>query len=504
VPWQECCGPRERAALSRFGDRSGLAALQDAISTHLARSGYGPAVDDRVAESLSLIEDVDWDPAERAAFGDLMAEHALLTAGLSAPDGGEEDQEDEAENDTALAAFAADPSVPAELAARARAWRDHIHYGLWRIDQPRPAPGLWCTDINSGVMRYAEFPAAPTDGMPRWAVWLGGLVPVDGRWRCTGHGVLLSPAEADAAAELVQEATVTLVNDLAGTPKKRASRRAAEPMRIGRAEPHGVQVDLYDTELPYTVQLLSGVTGGLLGRIVTEVHRYRSGPPELRNSDGDVMCLVTAQIKVTDAGQAAGRLAARSDFDRDPDDPARITWFGKQIPDQQRAAMLANVQAQLREQGYQDTGLEDSPGAQRWVRGTLEVGDGRIVAEVNSRERLSRLVDVLARIGANPVVTDEKRVDPAQDLAWPAGPRAFPRGPAPAAEGSEKHWLDERVPALRGRTPRQAAQGRERPMLEALLRQWEYEADLLAVQGESGVDTGWLRHELGMGSDLDD
>jgi hypothetical protein len=34
---------------------------------------------------------------------------------------------------------------------------------------------------------------------------------------------------------------------------------------------------------------------------------------------------------------------------------------------------------------------------------------------------------------------------------------------------------------------------RERPYLEAMLRQFEYEADLLAVDGKTGVDTAWLR-----------
>jgi hypothetical protein len=31
-----------------------------------------------------------------------------------------------------------------------------------------------------------------------------------------------------------------------------------------------------------------------------------------------------------------------------------------------------------------------------------------------------------------------------------------------------------------------------------LLRQWEYEAALLAADGKHGIDTGWLRGELGM------
>ncbi len=79
--------------------------------------------------------------------------------------------------------------------------------------------------------------------------------------------------------------------------------------------------------------------------------------------------------------------------------------------------------------------------------------------------------------------------------------RAVPRR---QPKGWEKHWLDEQVAALRGRTPRQAARGKQRPLLEALLRQFEYEADLLAAEGKSGVDTGWLREELDMGHDRED
>ena len=62
----------------------------------------------------------------------------------------------------------------------------------------------------------------------------------------------------------------------------------------------------------------------------------------------------------------------------------------------------------------------------------------------------------------------------------------------------------KKVPALLGRTPRQAARGRERPYLEAMLRQFEHEADLIAADGKAGVDTAWLRQQLDMPSDLAD
>lgn len=212
------------------------------------------------------------------------------------------------------------------------------------------------------------------------------------------------------------------------------------------------------------------------------------------------MCLITATIAVAEG--TIGKLAARPDLDLDTDEPDRGTWWGALIPDGQREAMMAEAKAQLRAQGHKD--VEAPGGLRRWVRGVLRVRDRDITVEVNSVQRLTRLAGILRKVGAEPEVTSEKRIDPALDFAWSAGQRASQGGAADAAEGWEKFWLDEKVPALSGRTPRQAARSRERPYLEALLRQFEYEAGLLAADGKTGVDTAWLREQLDMPSNLAD
>lgn len=132
------------------------------------------------------------------------------------------------------------------------------------------------------------------------------------------------------------------------------------------------------------------------------------------------------------------------------------------------------------------------------MRGSLRFSPGQIVAEVNSDNRLARLLNVLSKLGAAPAVTDEKRIDPVQDFAWPGGEAARPGSVAPSGEGWEKYWVDEQLPALGGLTPREASEGKQIPQLEALLRQFEYEADLLAARGQRGIDTDWLREELNM------
>jgi hypothetical protein len=490
---------RERAAVRRFADRTDLIALKDAVSAFLDGTELGDAVRARVTEELSVTDDLDWSPEDRVAFGELAEELALLTVN---PGHDEEENQDDvegllAEDDAAgtpLRVFAADPSTPPVLAARALTWYEHIHYGLWRIGDPVPAPGLWCTDIVSGTERYVEFPAEATAGLPRWTVWLGGIVPVDGIWRSTGLGVRLSPAEGDAAAEFLNAAGLAMASALAGMPEAPPT-----PIPFGHAEPHGVYADDQEPVSAEATSLIGKVTGALSTRIAADVHRHRATPPTIANTDGDPMCLITATIAVEDG--VVDKLATRRDFERANDEPDRFTWWGALIPDSQREAMMAEAVAQLRAQGHD---VEAPEGPQRWVRGVLRVRGREITVEVNSVQRLTRLVDTLRKIGADPVITSEKRIDPAMDFAWVAGQRASQGGAAAAAEGWEKFWLDEKVPALFGRTPRQAARGRERPYLEALLRQFEYEADLLAADGKTGVDTAWLREQLDMPNDLAD
>ena len=299
---------RERAAVDRFTDRAGLVALKDAVSTFLDGTELGEAVRARVTEELSVTDDLDWSPEDRMAFGKLAEEIALLTVD---PGHGEGETPGDigdmlADDDPAgvpLRVFAADLSTPAALAAGALAWHEHIHYGLWRIDDRVPAPGLRCIDIVSGTERYVEFPTEATTGLPRWTVWLGGIVPVDGIWRSTGVGVRLSPTEADAAAESVDEAALAMLHALAGEPEVPPA-----PIPFGHAEPHGVYADDQEPVSAEMVSLMGKVAGAMITGIAADVHRYRATPPAIANTDGDPMCLISATIAVEEG--TSGKLAA--------------------------------------------------------------------------------------------------------------------------------------------------------------------------------------------------
>ena len=122
-----------------------------------------------------------------------------------------------------------------------------------------------------------------------------------------------------------------MLDALAGEPEVPPA-----PIPFGHAEPHGVYADDQEPVSAEMASLMGKVAGAMITRIVADVHRYRATPPAIANTDGDPMCLITATIAVEEG--TAGQLAARPDFDRDSDEPDRVTWWGALIPDGQ--AML--------------------------------------------------------------------------------------------------------------------------------------------------------------------
>jgi hypothetical protein len=70
------------------------------------------------------------------------------------------------------------------------------------------------------------------------------------------------------------------------------------------------------------------------------------------------------------------------------------------------------------------------------------------------------------------------------------------------AEFYEQHygkWLDEPLPALGGRTPRQAAASKSgRPKVVALLKHMENSTERQRREGLGGYDFSWMWEDLGL------
>lgn len=463
---QATCEPRVRAALTRFCDRSALVELREAVNAWVRGSAYQEIVRKRVASWLRLPSgEPGSDTAAMDLIADLAAEFGLLVGPDDAGPG---------IDDNALLAYAADRSVPAESAEKARAWRHRIRYGLWRIDDPQPSPGLWCTDILTGFTRYAEFPGPVQRQLVRRAVWYGGLVPIDGVWRSTGLGARLSPVEADAAADLIITGTAATVLADSGQPlAARASREFDEAMKFGEASPYCVSADYDEPLKEHSARSVSRMAGAAIPRVLGETFRYRAAYPAPLNSSDEPLCLITARLIASSPTRLRAALLARADFRPHPAIPALLGWVGP-APDG-----------------------ASRPGFSGIALGTLRFAHTgqTIVAEVNSAGRFARLRDLLTTLDDGLTIVQEKRIDPVLHTVWPEvmdTPRAV------SAEGWESYWIDQPLAALGDRTPRQAARTDDVLTLETMLRQFEYQAELLALDGRTGVDVKLLRRKLGL------
>jgi hypothetical protein len=487
--WADCCRRAEERALERFVDRDRLYGLRRAVLRFTATT---PRVADEIARHVAQwLEDAGADSHEEArdALIGMAAEHAWIV--------GDEDSDDNAhapfDLDSPLALFAADAATPASRAAMARRWLEHCEYGLWQVADPTPAPGIWLTEIVTGRRRYAAIPAEQLEQAARWTVLLGALVAIDGTWRTTSAVIPLRPSEGDELAGLAEEMMYAVVSAMSG--------RRIEPERRGKAAPgpHGVLVAQTEPAPPEVADLLGKVVGSGLPRLVSLRHEMRDAAPRLVNTDRDPLCLVKATVGVADPVGAAQRLADHPDVERDAD---ALVWWGRELDDMERETSLAELRAHLRAQG-EDVDVAEPHGPRRWLRGRVELADGGFDVDVNSKERFERFLDLLRELGEEPTVSDKLVIDPAQDLPQLRSGSMIPFAASEEANAAwVEHWPDQQLPALAGRTPRAAARRpADQPRLEALLRELQHDADLLANRGLPAPDVGRLRKELQMPAD---
>lgn len=485
-PWTECCWPAEEAALERFADRGPLRTLRSAIDRYVALGrDHRSAVDDDVQRWLEAAQVTEEQLADPGDLRRMAEEHAWLI--------GAEDRDPSPgqlfDPDSPLASFAADHSTPSPQAAAARRWIEHHSYGLWQVRDPVGEPGVWLTELVTGAKRYAAIPPELLESVGRWSVLLGGLVAVDGSWRPVTGLLPLRPREADEAVELVQELSYTVASSANG-------RKAPRRDRGGVGEPHGVLASFTEPSSPLVARFISMVIGSGMPQLLAFVAQLRDEQPKMVNTDKDPLCLIKATIAVTDTAEVVARLSEHPDF-RIED--GTITWWGRELDALERETSRAELRAMLKERGETaDLSEPDTP--RRWLRGSITLEADVLEVDVNSRERLERLMTVLNEIGTAPEVVKQLVIDPAQDMALPRiGSVIGPVTSEEAEEAWRRHWPDEQLPALGGMTPRRAARSEQRkPWLEGLLREMEHDADQLARRGRRAPDVDSLRAELGM------
>jgi hypothetical protein len=148
---------------------------------------------------------------------------------------------------------------------------------------------------------------------------------------------------------------------------------------------------------------------------------------------------------------------------------------------------------------------------EEWHRGSITLDGDTATIDTNSKQRADRLAQTLLRAapGARLIRREERGIEEAMaGFADEPPPESEPLDPAEHPELAaaldaftrrhEERWVEEKIPALGGLTPRQAlADPSARPRLEALLDDMEWQRRR-AGPGGASMDPDRVRGLLGL------
>jgi hypothetical protein len=205
----------------------------------------------------------------------------------------------------------------------------------------------------------------------------------------------------------------------------------------GRPVPVGDTHRSFSGFFPVAPQVVNPLVDAIARNDVDEMMTLLAAtfrPPTLRNTSGEDLAFHTIRWHVDDPGALREALASAG-FTRDDEDHDRWTL------------------------------VEDTPGMRRAIIATLRLDGTTLVSETNSDERAAAVKDLVAdHVSSVHLLDDSRREFDELDLTdADHEPGAFdPNAPEIRAfldemiQGKEIEWLDEQIPALSGRTPREA------------------------------------------------
>ena len=203
--------------------------------------------------------------------------------------------------------------------------------------------------------------------------------------------------------------------------------------------------------------------------------------PKLVNNDGHPLIISKARFEI-DGGEAAVEKLRRSKVLEEEEDGAGAFYW-------------------LRKDTGSDSGLH---------LGTIKIRKGSLSLECNSRERLEAGKILLGELlGTSLRHKADTFQDPYQAMKERPPVRHEPKRPLPRDVEQELYnkfmrehyekWIDEKIPALGGKTPREAAKKpSSREKLVDLLKEIENAEEHRQQNGEVSSDIGWLWERLGI------
>lgn len=222
--------------------------------------------------------------------------------------------------------------------------------------------------------------------------------------------------------------------------------------------------------------------------------------PKIVTAEGDAVVLARVVFDVKDPAAVETALAGHPDLHRQDD--GSYVWLEDAAPRRKRTARAGPA--------IEVTSMRlDGEEAPRRSLGVVVPGPSRLTFETTSKPRAERgRAMIEARAGAAVAyrATTYEDVGQALERRRDRPPRPSEIPPEVQAELAgqfyEQHygkWLDEPLPALNGRTPREAASLKSsREKLISLLKAMENTSTRARREGRPAYDFGWIWEELGL------
>jgi hypothetical protein len=284
----------------------------------------------------------------------------------------------------------------------------------------------------------------------RWDCLLNRLEYVGGRWQFSGNGHLVPRTILPQLLEWIEKG------------RKKTNQAAANFVRDN---------------------------SHCLHRIVRKLHEDRFDALQMVNSEGHPIAFCSAVYRIRDEAKLLEVLRRMDEF----------------VVNKTNAGDSATHR-------FGWVGTEESADGGRPSYGSLAIENNKLRLETNSEDRLQRGRRLLEKNAGDWLKHLEDQVDSFDDMKrrLMSDSSDRPARRVPTKEESEilrrykqehyAHWADEPLPALSGRTPREAVHTREGRMeVENLLRLFENEEERERKAGEPAIDFSSLRADLGLG-----
>jgi hypothetical protein len=356
-------------------------------------------------------------------------------------------------------------------------WRQSDRYRLFEVLDVHPGRGVTVQDLISGEVLDIH-DRSTSRQVQRWAVLLVRTLLVEGELGFTGSALLLPP---DRKAGLL---------DFAQDLWRQYQTRHRDANSSDFYRDHGLDFLHYVNELA------------------------KAPLPKIVTPEGHELVFARARFAVTDAKAIADRLNAAEEVDfagPDEEHPEALHYNWLERGRSQGPEGLRSKLGGLLGRQRKEVGGEPEQDSYRSLGGVV-LWPNRLELECMSRERLATGKALLTQILGN-LITHRGDTFETVEQAM-SKPEKRPRRKSPTPEippavvadliqkELDKHyatWPDIPLPALGGKTPRQAVRTSEgQKQVAEILKQIEYVEESKRLRGEPYYDVNRLRRELGL------